>query len=173
MTSRQATAPAARPDRRSGLSELLVPVLLVAVGIAVLVDAAGLEEGLGRSTALGPKVIPQLIGAALVVGALWLAVDVLRGGRGEPESGEDVDLSHGSDWRTMGMVFAAFLANILLIERAGWPVSGAVLFFGCAFALGSRRVVRDLVLAFVLSIGSWYLFVLGLGIGLPVGVLGL
>jgi putative tricarboxylic transport membrane protein len=63
------------------------------------------------------------------------------------------------------------LANILLIERLGWPVSGAVLFFGCTYALGSRRIVRDVVLAFVLSIGSWYLFVLGLGIGLPVGLL--
>ena len=171
MTVPQTSAAPPQPDRRAGLSELLVPVLLLGVGIAVLVDAAGLEAGLGRSTALGPKVIPQLIGSALVVGALWLAVDVLRGGRGEPEGGEDVDLSTGSDWRTMGMVFAAFLANILLIERAGWPVSGAVLFFGCAYALGSRRIVRDVVLAFVLSIGSWYLFVLGLGIGLPVGVL--
>ena len=158
-------------DRRSGLSELLVPVLLLGVGIAVLVDAAGLEEGLGRSTALGPQAIPRLIGWALVVGAVCLAVDVLRGGRGEPEGGEDVDLGSGSDWRTMGLVFAAFLANILLIERAGWPVSGAVLFFGCAYALGSRRIVRDVVLAFALSIGSWYLFVLGLGIALPVGLL--
>jgi putative tricarboxylic transport membrane protein len=171
MTTPRTTAREATPDRRTGLSELVVPVLLLGVGIAVLVDAAGLEAGLGRSTALGPKAIPQLIGAALVVGALWLAVDVLRGGRGQPEGGEDVDLSHGSDWRTVGMVLAAFLANILLIERAGWPVSGAVLFFGCAYALGSRRVVRDVVLAFVLSIGSWYLFVLGLGIALPVGVL--
>jgi putative tricarboxylic transport membrane protein len=107
----------------------------------------------------------------MVVGALWLAVDVLRGGRGEQEGGEDVDLSHGSDWKTLALLFSAFLANVVLIERAGWPVSGAVLFFGCAYALGSRRVVRDVVLAFVLSIGSWYLFVLGLDIDLPVGLL--
>jgi putative tricarboxylic transport membrane protein len=160
-----------RPDRRQGLSELLVPVLLLGIGVAVLVDASGLEEGLGRSTVIGPKAIPYAIGAALVVGALWLAVDVLRGGRGEPEGGEDVDLSHGSDWATLAILLGAFLANILLIERAGWPVSGAVLFFGCAYALGSRRVVRDLVLSFALSIGSWYLFVLTLDIDLPVGVL--
>ena len=146
-------------------------MLLLAIGIAVLVDASGLETGLGRSGPVGPKAIPYAIGAALIVGALWLAVDVLRGGRGEPESGEDVDLSHGSDWRTLAILFGALLANVLLIERAGWPVSGAVLFFGCTYALGSRHVVRDLVLAFALSIGSWYLFVLGLGIELPVGVL--
>jgi putative tricarboxylic transport membrane protein len=172
MTSTKATATTASPpDRRQGLSELLVPVLLLGIGAAVLVDASGLEEGLGRSGPVGPKAIPYAIGAALVVGALWLAVDVLRGGRGEPESGEDVDLSHGSDWPTLAIMFGAFLANVLLIERAGWPVSGAVLFFGCAYALGSRKVVRDLVLSFALSIGSWYLFVLGLDIDLPVGVL--
>ena len=171
MTSTRTGAPATASGRRQGLSELLVPALLLVVGAAVLVDASGLEEGLGRSTSLGPKAIPYAIGSALVVGALWLAVDVLRGGRGEQESGEDVDLSHGSDWTTLAMLFGAFLANVLLIERAGWPVSGAVLFFGSAYALGSRRVVRDVVLALGLSIGSWYLFVLGLDIDLPVGVL--
>ena len=171
MTSTKTAGPATAGERRQGLSELLVPALLLVVGAAVLVDASGLEEGLGRSTSLGPKAIPYAIGSALVVGALWLAVDVLRGGRGEQESGEDVDLSSGSDWKTLAMLFGAFLANVLLIERAGWPVSGAVLFFGCAYALGSRRVVRDVVLAFALSIGSWYLFVLGLDIQLPVGLL--
>jgi putative tricarboxylic transport membrane protein len=171
MTSPTTSAPASPPVGRQGLSELLVPVLLLGLGIAVIVDASGLEAGLGRSTVIGPKVIPFAIGGAMIVVALWLAVDVLRGGRGEPESGEDVDLSHGSDWRTLGLLFGAFVANIVLIERAGWPVSGAVLFFGSAYALGSRRIVRDVVLALVLSIGSWYLFVLGLGIELPVGVL--
>ena len=171
MTSTRTSTTASPPDRRQGLSELLVPALLLVVGAAVLVDASGLEEGLGRSTSVGPRAIPYAIGSALIVGALWLAVDVLRGGRGEQEGGEDVDLSSGSDWKTLAMLFGAFLANVLLIERAGWPVSGAVLFFGCAYALGSRRVVRDVVLAFALSIGSWYLFVLGLDIDLPVGVL--
>ena len=171
MTSAGLAEPARTGSRTQGLSELLVPVLLLAIGIAVLVNASGLEEGLGRSGPVGPQAVPFAIGGAMVVASLWLAVDVLRGGRGEQESGEDVDLSHGSDWRTIGLLFGAFLANIVLIERAGWPVSGAVLFFGCAYALGSRRVVRDIALALVLSIGSWYLFVLGLGIALPVGLL--
>jgi putative tricarboxylic transport membrane protein len=156
---------------RRDWSELVVALLLLVLGGAVLRDAAGLQAGLGRTGPIGPKAIPVAIGSALLIGAVVLAVDVLRGGRGDQEEGEDVDLSHGTDWRTMGLLFGAFLANVLLIERAGWPVSGAVLFFGSSYALGSRRVVRDIALALVLSIGSWYLFVLGLGIDLPVGVL--
>jgi putative tricarboxylic transport membrane protein len=69
------------------------------------------------------------------------------------------------------LLAAAFLVNAALIEPLGWPVSGAVLFFGAAYALGSRHYVRDAVISVVLSVGSWYLFVLGLGIALPVGIL--
>lgn len=158
-------------QKEQGYAELGVALLLLVIGIAVVVDAMALEASLARSGPVGPKAVPFLVGGGLVVTAFALVVDVLRGGHGEQEAGEDVDLSHGSDWRTMGLLAAAFVANIVLIERAGWPISGAVLFFGCAYALGSRRVIRDIALSLVLSIGSWYLFVLGLGISLPVGVL--
>jgi putative tricarboxylic transport membrane protein len=46
-----------------------------------------------------------------------------------------------------------------------------VLFWGSAYALGSRRYVRDAVLSFVLSFGTYYVFAAGLGIFLPAGVL--
>jgi putative tricarboxylic transport membrane protein len=112
-----------------------------------------------------------VVGTLLLVVSVFLAVDVLRGGRGEPEGGEDVELGGGTDWRTVGLLAVAFLANALLIEPLGWPLSGAILFWGSAFALGSRHPVRDAVIALVLGVGSWYLFVLGLGISLPVGIL--
>jgi putative tricarboxylic transport membrane protein len=157
--------------KTQGLSELGVALLLLVFGGAVLLDASGLEAGLGRSGGVGPKAIPFVIGGALIAVAVALAVDVLRGGRGEQEGGEDIDLSLGTDWKTVSLIAAAFIADIVLIETAGWPISGAVLFFGCAYALGSRRMVRDIALSLVLSIGSWYLFFVGLGIDLPAGVL--
>ncbi|HEX7744298.1 MAG TPA: tripartite tricarboxylate transporter TctB family protein [Micromonosporaceae bacterium] len=152
-------------------SEFLVVLFLLALGVLVLVDAARLHSGVGQREPVGPQAVPFLVGGLLVVTAVLLARDILRGGHGEPEGGEDVDLSHGNDWQALLLLSAAFLANIALIERAGWPISGAVLFFGCAYALGSRHFVRDPIIALVLSIGTWYLFVLGLGIGLPVGIL--
>jgi putative tricarboxylic transport membrane protein len=112
-----------------------------------------------------------VVGALLLITAVFLAVDVLRGGRGEPEGGEDIDLAGGTDWRTILLLAAAFVANALLIEPVGWWFSGAVLFWGSAFALGSRHYVRDAAIAFALSFGTFYLFVLGLGTTLPPGVL--
>ena len=68
--------------------------------------------------------MPVVLGVALLVIAVLLARDVLRGGHGEAEGGEDVDLSHPSDWRTVLLLIAAFLANVVLIDRVGFPISG-------------------------------------------------
>ena len=157
--------------QEEGRSELGVAVFLGAVGLLVVISAILLPESRIARGPVGPAAVPIVVGALLLVVSVFLAVDVLRGGRGEPEGGEDVELGGGTDWRTVALLAVAFLANALLIEPLGWPLSGAVLFWGSAFALGSRHHVRNVVLALVLGVGSWYLFVLGLGISLPVGIL--
>jgi putative tricarboxylic transport membrane protein len=154
-----------------GRSELGVALFLGALGLLVIVSALLLPESAIARGPVGPAAVPVVVGGLLVVVSVFLAVDVLRGGRGEPEGGEDIELGGGTDWRTIAIVAASFLANALLIEPLGWPVSGAILFWGAAFALGSRHYIRDAVIAVALGVGSWYLFVLGLGISLPVGIL--
>jgi len=158
-------------ERGQGRSELVVALSLLALGAVVLFDTARVATGLAQRGPVGPKAVPTVVGVLLLVVAVLLAIDVLRGGRGEPEGGEDVDLSHRADWRAVLIVAGALLANVVLIERAGWPISGAILFFGCAYALGSRRYIRDALIAGVLSVSTWYLFVVGLGINIPVGLL--
>jgi putative tricarboxylic transport membrane protein len=158
-------------ERTKDRSELGVAVLLVLLGGLVLWDASNITSGVAQVGAVGPKAVPYLVGGMLIVCAVVLAVDVLRGGRGEAEGGEDIDLSHRSDWRTVALLVAAFLANAALIDPVGWWFSGAVLFWGCAYALGSRRYVRDTVISFALSFATYYIFAAGLGIGLPAGIL--
>jgi putative tricarboxylic transport membrane protein len=158
-------------QRMRGRSEIGVALLLVALGVLSIVEATRIPETVGQRGPVGPAAVPIFVGVLLIVIALFLVRDVLAGGHGEAEAGEDIDLSHPSDWRTVLILAAAFLANIVLIERAGWPISGAVLFFGVAYALGSRHIVRDVILSFALSIGSYLLLGRVLGIGLPGGVL--
>jgi putative tricarboxylic transport membrane protein len=154
-----------------GRSEYGVALFLGALGLLVIVSALLLPESRIARGPVGPGTVPIVVGVLLVVVSVFLAVDVRRGGRGEPEGGEDIELGGGTDWRTVALLAAAFLSNAFLIEPLGWPLSGAILFWGCAFALGSRHYVRDAAIALVLGVGSWYLFVLGLGISLPVGIL--
>jgi putative tricarboxylic transport membrane protein len=157
--------------QEQGRSEFGVALFLGALGILVIVSALLLPESRIARGPVGPGAIPILVGTLLVVVAAFLAVDVFRGGRGEPEGGEDIELTGRSDWRTVAILVVAFLSNAFLIEPLGWPISGAILFWGSAFALGSRHYIRDAIIAVVLGVGSWYLFVLGLGTSLPVGIL--
>ena len=154
-----------------GRSELGVALLLGAAGVLVFLDANGLVTPYSKSDPVGPKTVPFIVAGMLVVCAVLLAVNVLRGGKGEAEGGEDVDLTHPADWKTVLPLAGAFILNILLIDWAGWVISGTVLFWGSVLALGSRRYVRDGAISVALSLLTFYGFYLGLGIALPVGLL--
>jgi putative tricarboxylic transport membrane protein len=158
-------------ERLRGRSELGVSVLLAALGVLVLVDAPRIPPASPQRGLVAPAAVPVVVGVALLVIAVLLARDVLRGGHGESEMGEDIDLSHPSDWRTVLLLIAAFLANLVLIDRVGFPISGAVLFWGSAYALGSRHYLRDPLIAVALSVITYLIFARGLGIGLPAGPL--
>ncbi|WP_372459099.1 tripartite tricarboxylate transporter TctB family protein [Streptomyces olivaceus] len=169
-----AASPASPGGRRSWLrehSELGVCVLLLVLGVLVLTDALTMDVDITQRGPVGPKTVPVVVGIGLLVVAALLAVDVLRGGRGEAEGGEDVDLSEPADWRTVLLLSGIFLGAAVLIEPAGFPVAGALLFWGAAFALGSRRVDRDPLIAAVLSLFTYVLFDKLLGVPLPGGPL--
>jgi len=154
-----------------GRSELGVALLLGAAGVLVFLDANGLVTPYSKSDPVGPKTVPFIVAGMLVVCAVLLAINVLRGGKGEAEGGEDVDLDHPADWKTILPLAGAFVANILLIDWAGWVISGTVLFWGSVLALGSRRYIRDGLISVALSLLTFYGFYLGLGIALPAGLL--
>ena len=87
------------------------------------------------------------------------------------EAAEDIDLSRSSDWRTLGLLSAVFFGHVALLRPLGFPVAGALLFFGTGAALGSRRWVRDAAVAVVLATAVYLVFAVWLGVGLPAGVL--
>lgn len=152
-------------------SELGVCALLAVTGLLVLVDSLlGTDAG-SRSDPLGPHAVPLVLGVLLLVLAVLLAVDVLRGGHGEAEGGEDVDLAVPADKRTVGMLAGVLIATALLIPILGWPLAGMGLFWGAAYTLGSRRPVADPLIAAGVSLATWIVFDPLLGVDLPGGPL--
>ncbi|MGP3971315.1 tripartite tricarboxylate transporter TctB family protein [Streptomyces sp. 6N223] len=152
-------------------SELGVCVLLLALGALVLGDVLTMDVDIEQRGPVGPKTVPVVVGVALLVVSALLAADVLRGGRGEAESGEDIDLAAPGDWRTVLLLAAVFLGNAVLIEPIGFPASGALMFWGSAYALGSRAYERDPLIAAGLSLVTYLVFDNLLGIPLPGGPL--
>ncbi|MEV0225536.1 tripartite tricarboxylate transporter TctB family protein [Streptomyces sp. NPDC050704] len=161
----------ARPPLGKDRAQYGVCAFLVLVGIAVIVDGLGIPHVTSSTDPVGPRAVPVILGVLLLVVAVLYAVDVARGGHGEPEAGEDVDLTQGTDWRTVLLLIGAFVVNAVLIERLGWVISGALLFWGTAFALGNRHYIRNLLIAVAMSLTTFYAFAIGLGVNLPAGVL--
>jgi putative tricarboxylic transport membrane protein len=163
-TEETTTEPARIDKAQYGLA-----ALLAAVGLYTLVDARGLTVGFGDP--VGPRVFPYVIGTVMILLAGLLVVATARGDVAEGEAGEDVDLTSPPDWITVGKLVAILVLNVLFVNLLGWAVTGALLFAGCAWAMGSRTQLRDLLVGAVLSVGSWYFFYVGLDVPLPPGIL--
>ncbi|RAJ61617.1 putative tricarboxylic transport membrane protein [Streptomyces sp. Amel2xB2] len=153
-----------------GRSELGVSVLLLLVGVLVLSDTLTMETAANQRGPVGPRTVPVVVGVSLLVVAVVLALDVLRGGRGEGDSGEEAG-SEPADWRTVALLAGIFLASAALIDPLGFPITGALLFWGSAYALGSRNLTRDPLIAAVLSMATYAAFNTLLGVPLPGGPL--
>lgn len=144
---------------------------LALLGVLVLVDASRIGAATSSNDPIGPRPVPIILGVLLVVVSAFYAVDVARGGVGEAEAGEDIDLSSRIDVKTVAMLIAVFAVNALLIEPLGWVISGSLLFWGSAFALGNRHHIRGLVFGVALALVTFYAFAIGLGVNLPAGIL--
>lgn len=174
--ARAGTDPAATSEADAGRkpdpAQYGVCAFLALVGALVIVDATTrIGSAINSADPIGPKAVPILLGVLLLTVAAVYAVDVFRGGAGEPEAGEDVDLSTPIDWRTVLLLIGAFLVNAVLIDRLGWVISGTILYWGSAYALGNRHYIRNLLISIALSLITFYAFAIGLGVDLPAGVL--
>jgi putative tricarboxylic transport membrane protein len=77
-----------------------------------------------------------------------------------------------TDWKATATVVVAFLVFGALLLPLGWIVAGALLFWGVARGLGSRRPGFDLLLAVGMSCLVQLAFSAGLGLRLPPGIFG-
>ncbi|MFF3439909.1 tripartite tricarboxylate transporter TctB family protein [Streptosporangium sp. NPDC002721] len=150
--------------------ELGLAVLVLALGAFVIVGTADVTAA-GSALGLGPRFFPALVGGAMLLIGLFYVVDVLRGGRGDPEEAEDIDSGARADWRTVALVSMIFLAFAGLLDLLGWVIAGALLFFGLSVTLGAAHKLRAGVIAIVLSTLTYLVFVRGLGVTLPAGLL--
>jgi putative tricarboxylic transport membrane protein len=149
--------------------QYVLAAALALVGVWTIIDARGLTVGFGDP--VGPRVFPYVVGAAMLVLAVLLAVATARGDVPEGEEGEDIDLTTRPDWLTVGKLVGILVLNMLLVDVLGWAITGALLFAGCAWALGSRTLLRDVIVGAVLSVSTWYFFYVGLDVPLSPGVL--
>ncbi|MDR7301957.1 tripartite tricarboxylate transporter TctB family protein [Haloactinomyces albus] len=157
---------------RAGRSELLVAALVAGIGVFLLVATVRMDVSSSVSY-LGPRFFPAVVGTLLLALGVLLGVQVFlrtRPGR-ETAEHESGSAPEGSDWKPLGITLATLAAHVLLLKTAGWIIAGALLFWGVSYALGGRRVLRDLGISVVVSSAVQVAFSAGLGLVLPPGIL--
>ncbi|MEV4012264.1 tripartite tricarboxylate transporter TctB family protein [Nonomuraea angiospora] len=150
--------------------ELGLAVVVLGLGVLVVIgtlDVSAAASQLG----IGPRFFPMLVGGAMVLIGLFYVADVIRGGHGDPEESEDVDVEAPTDWRSVGLVSGIFLAFTALLNVLGWIIGASLLFFGLSLALGAEHKGRSAVVSVVVGLATYLLFVKGLGVALPGGLL--
>jgi putative tricarboxylic transport membrane protein len=181
----------------SGMAELVVPAILVAIAVFLIIGTANMVQPPSVQRP-GPTFFPGIIIALLLVMAALSTVQTLRTVRarragllqdeqeahldadGDPIEEIPPDPPRGrepwpagavTDWRAVLTVLGSLVAFMVLLRPVGWIVAAAVLFWGVAYALGSRRPIFDVSVALVMSSLIQLTFGYLLGLNLPAGFL--
>ena len=181
----------------SGMAELVVPAILVAIAVFLIIGTANMVQPPSVQRP-GPTFFPGIIIALLLVMAALSTVQTLRTVRarragllqdeqeahldadGDPIEEIPPDPPRGrepwpagavTDWRAVLTVLGSLVAFMVLLRPVGWIVAAAVVFWGVAYALGSRRPLFDVSVALVMSSLIQLTFGYLLGLNLPAGFL--
>ncbi|MBX6747741.1 MAG: tripartite tricarboxylate transporter TctB family protein [Acetobacteraceae bacterium] len=118
---------------------------------------------------VGPKAVPYVVAGGLLLLGAGLVLVALRGGWSWEL--EEVQQAPPTNWRALILMAAGLAANLALIGPLGFSIAATAQFVLVAAAFGSRRFLRDLVVALVLTLAVWFGFVEVLGVNIGAGLL--
>lgn len=150
-------------------AELILSLAVLALGVAVAVGTSQLSSA-GGYARIGPNVAPAVVAGGLILLGVWLCCEALSGGwrnaaPDEPEARGEHRFHIGAFiWVSIGLI-----AQILLIDRAGFVLAQATLFACVARAFGSLKSARDSAIGILLGLAVFLFFVKFLNVNLPAG----
>jgi len=153
---------------RRNPADLAAALFVVALGLLAAWQASVIPTS-PIYAQVGPKAVPYGVAAGLLLLGALLTIAALRGGWSE-----DIEEQPGMprlNLRALGLVLAGLLANLVLIEPLGFTVAATVQFTLVAAAFGARNHLLNLVIAFLVSLGAYALFVKLLGVNIGAGLI--
>lgn len=168
---------------RRAAAEIILGLGIAALGAFILYETQAIRV-IPIYAKVGPRDIPMMIGAILALLGLALA---WQGWRSRPAPrldppavmdapGSKLDApgtgGGATDWIPVIAIAVGLIQQILLFELLGFVPTAAILFFCVSFGFGSRRYLRDAIIAIALAVVAYVGFVHALGLHLPAGILG-
>lgn len=132
---------------------------LILIGLVI-----GYEAGTIKVGPLYAKVGPSAF--------LWFAAGLLiLCGAFVAYKASAVSQSATSELKPPLIILAGIASSIFLMEPAGFIPAALIIFVMTAYGLGSRQLLRDIIIGAVLTTAAYLIFSKGLGLRLPVGYL--
>jgi putative tricarboxylic transport membrane protein len=139
---------------------------LVVLGLILFLDSMGMQVP-PTYARVGPQAFPYFIAAALALVGLYFIWNAWSPGAKR----EIVAEGFATDWRALVIIGIGLLIHFLIFKSLGFVISSVFLFLCVTFAFGSRRYLRDAIVAVILAVVSYLGFTHGLGLQLPPGIL--
>ena len=177
--------------------ELLVGVIFLVVGIAYfeLAFTIPIYDAYGGSSVVDSAFVPKVIGVLLIVLSVLQLVFASRASKNIPpaepaaksaeaaeEDGEfkvedwdDDAANRNADTKALIAIFAILIVYMALMSTLGFMISSALFLFATMMLLTpkqKRKLPVIIILSVVVAVGVYYLFVYGLDMVLPAGILG-
>ncbi|MET3174631.1 UNVERIFIED_ORG: putative tricarboxylic transport membrane protein [Arthrobacter sp. UYCu721] len=150
-------------QKQSGfLAKHAVTLAIMAVSSAVLVISLGYR--VGNATAPGPGLWPAAIAAVVLV----LCVVLIFSPHLDADSNERLE---NRQWRLLAFAIIPLLLFVPIMLVAGAPIASVLLAFYSLKVLHGRPTMYSVLWAAILTVAVYLIFILGLGISLPVGLI--
>lgn len=146
---------------------LLIGLGLIALAAVVGIDAARMRVPPSYAR-VGPQIFPFVIATGMALTGAWIAWNAWRG---VPEPNESDTEGGPTDWKSVGIIAAALIVHLNVLKPLGFVPAGVILFWAVAYAFGSRRYLRDVIVGLCLALFAYLGFRYGLGLQLPPGIL--
>jgi hypothetical protein len=156
------TSPGVFPWQAFARKDVLSGLMFVGVALAGLWLSR--DYPIGTAIRMGTGYVPRLLCWIL----LGLGTVILVQGLREAQPARTLSRGDASAWRPVVFVTAGLVIFGLSIERLGLVVSILLLIGVGAVAARGLRPLETLLAALVLIVLSWAIFILGLGLTIPV-----
>jgi putative tricarboxylic transport membrane protein len=145
---------------------LAIGVGLFVIGAVLFYDAAQMQVP-PTYARVGPQIFPYFFAFGLAAVGAYFAWNSWA-----PQARREI-VAEGfdTDWRALLIIGAGLLIHLNILKPLGFVISGVFLFLCITFAFGSRKFIRDGIVAIILVVVSYIGFTHGLGLQLPPGIL--
>ena len=177
--------------------ELLVGVIFLVVGIAYFALAFTIPsyDAYGGSSVVDSSFLPKVVGVLLILLSVLQLVFASRTSKSAPaaeapaapaetadENGEfkvedwdDDAANRNADTKALEAIFLILIVYMALMSVLGFMISSALFLFATMMLLTpkqKRKLPVIIILSVVVAVGVYYLFVYGLDMVLPTGIIG-